>query len=202
MATVRLKIDHSALDAAVTRLLGNDPRVKEAAEKQFLTTFHAAKQSMLQQFDAHNVTVELLQGPRAVNISRTLDGYGNLFAFIGFYEHTKPTEALRELLMGISGRPTVYRDRKWYFRVDIPTDADIAAATPMPWERGSWALQVERAGGISGLSHFLYKKWRGLNSRSGMGMQLPYEYLEDISFKPVPYLSEILGHFRERLNNK
>jgi hypothetical protein len=110
-----------------------------------------------------------------------------------------PTAPLRDLLdIATTFRQTVYRDRKWYFQIETPSKKALEKASPMPWERGnSWAFGVER--GISGLSHFMYKRWGG--GRSGSGFQLPYENLEDAHFRPTPYLTQILANFRDRINN-
>lgn len=195
--SVSLKLDHRAIQRKIDRALENSPVVRRLAYKRAYGIFLGAKRAMLREFDRHIITQEIEAGPNAVNMSGTLDGYGNLFSFIGFYDGSNPTEQLRNLLDSATDfRQTVCRNRAWYFRVTLPTQDAIAKASPMPWEEGnSWAFAVESY--ISGLSHYLYKRWAG--SRSGMGAQLPYEYLEDITFSGRPYISEILRSFRERI---
>jgi len=201
-ATVSLKIDKAAIRRKLERAVAHSPAIKRLAYKKAYGIFSHAKRMMLREFDRHPVTQEILEGPRALNLTGTLDGYGNLFSFIGFEAGTKPTEILRELLeLGTAIRPTVFRNHAWYFRVRIPSRDAIAEATPMPWERGnSWAFGIETF--ISGLSHYMYKKWYGKESRSGMGLQLPYENLEDAAFTSHPYMTEILRNFRMRVNQK
>lgn len=198
-AVVSLKLDQSSIRAKIDKALANSASVRRAAYKKAYGIFYNAKRTMIAEFDRHPITQEIDAGPRAVNISNTLDGYGNLFSFIGFHEGDRPTEPLRWLLENISMQQTVYRNRKWYFKVRIPNKEDIALVTPMPWEQGnSWALAVESY--ISGLSHYMYRRWGG--GRSGMGIQLPEEnWGEDITFVGTPYMSQILEHFRERVNN-
>jgi hypothetical protein len=201
MPSYILKLNKAAINAEFTKALGRSPEVKLAANKQFRIMFLSAKRAMLKEFDRHPVTAELDAGPNAKNISGTLDGYGNLFSFIGFEAGSNPTADLRTLLdIATNFRQTVYLNRGWYFRLETPSKESIASVTNMPWEIGnSWALQIEKAGGISGLSNYLYTKWEG--GRSKKGVQLPYENQEDLAFVPTPYLTEILANFRDRMNN-
>jgi hypothetical protein len=185
--------------ALMERAVANSSKVRRAAYNKAFGVFSEAKRGMLREFDRHLVTQEIEGGPTADNMSGTLGGYGNLFSFIGFYQGDKPTEPLRWLLEQTSLRQTVYRNGKWYFRVSIPSKEDVELATPMPWEIGnSWAYAVETM--ISGLSHYMYK-WSE-RSRSGTGIQLPWENLEDAAFKGTPYITEILQTFRERINTE
>jgi hypothetical protein len=198
MPSYSLKLNLSELDKQIQTFIGKSPKVKEAAAKQFSLFFITQKRLLLQEFDRHPVTVEIQRGPRAVNISNTLDGYGNLFSFIGFELGSKPAQELKELLEnGINFRQTVYRNGGWYFRIDVPTKIEIENITQMPWEAGnSWAFGIEK--GISGLSHYMFKKWE--NGRSHYGFELPYTNMEDAIFKTRPYISEILANFRNRIN--
>ena len=200
MPSYSLKIDYASIKRKLDVAISNSPAVRRVAWKHAFGIFSAAKRTMLREFDRHDVTAELKAGPRGLNISDTLEGYGNLFSFIGFPSGDDPTEGLRQLLEeGTELRQTVYRNGAWYFRASLPSKEAIEGVTQMPWESGnSWAYAVETY--ISGLSHYLYKKWAG--SRSGMGVQLPYEHLEDIVFQPHPYITEILRNFRERINGE
>lgn len=198
MPSYTLKINRASINAKITKALSQE-KFQKAAYKKAFSHFLRAKNSMLKQFNEHPITVEIEMGPKGVNFSNTLDGYGNLFAFIGFNDDERPTENLRTLLENLTLiRPTVYRNRSWYFRISTPSREEIESETQMPWERGSsWAYSVES--NISGLSHFMYKQWSG--SRSGTGFQLPYENLEEATFSARPYMSEILASFRRKINN-
>lgn len=195
---VSVKLDQNAIKNKINKALGNSVAVKRLAYNKAFGVFRTAQRIMLQEFDRNIITQELLAGPRGVNMSDTLDGYGNLFSFIGFYAGDRPTERLRILLeMGTTFQQTVYRNGAWYFRVFLPNREAIENVTQMPWEEGnSWAYAVESE--ISGLSHYMYKRWGG--SRSGTGFQLPYENWEGLTFKGRPYITEILNSFRNRVN--
>lgn len=195
--SVRITLDKLKWKAVLDRATTASSTVRRAAYDKAFGIFNRAKRSMLREFDRHLVTQELEAGPTADNMSGTLGGYGNLFSFIGFYQGDKPTEMLRWLLEQTDFRQTVYRNGKWYFKVSVPAREDVEMATQMPWEIGnSWAYAVES--NISGLSHYMYKFSE--RSRSGTGLQLPWENLEDASFQGTPYITEILGNFRERIN--
>lgn len=197
-AVVKLKLDNAALQRKIDKALANSVAVKRAAYNKAYGIFRSAKRAMIAAFDRHPITQEIEAGPTAMNFSGTLGGYGNLFSFIGFHDGDRPTEPLRWLLEQVSMEQTVYRNRKWYFRVRVPDSRDVESVTPMPWEVGnSWALAVEHY--ISGLSHYMYT--RSVASRSGMGIQLPDEnWGADLPFEGKEYISEILKNFRERIN--
>lgn len=197
--SVSLRLDHEAIRKKIDKALADSPSIKRLAYKKAYGVFYSAKRAMLKEFDRHNITQELLAGPNAVNISGTLDGYGNLFSFIGFERGDAPTERLRTLLdLSTSFEQTIFRNRAWYFRVSLPNRTTIEGVTQMPWERGnSWAYGVENY--ISGLSNYLYTQWD--KGRSGMGLQLrDYDYTEGATFSGQPYITEILDNFRKRIN--
>lgn len=198
MPSYKIQINRASIKAKIDAVLSSD-KFRRVAYQEAYSYFRRAHNSMMKQFNEHPITAEIDAGPRAVNISNTLDGYGNLFSFIGFDSNDEPTQRLREMLENVQFRQTVYRNRNWYFKVSAPSRQDIENVTPMPWEPGnSWAYAVERD--ISGASHYMYKKWEA--GRSGTGFQLPYENMEDLTFQPQPYISEILANFREKINNK
>lgn len=197
--TAHLKLDHAAIRKKIDAAMGTAVSVKRAAYKKAYGIYWNAKRTMMKEFDRHPVTLEIESGPTAVNMSDTLGGYGNLFSFIGFEAGSNPVEELRQLLSSVEFRQTQFRNRMWHFRVGIPSKADVEHVTPMPWEGGnSWAIGIEK--GISGLSHYMYIRWEG--SRSGTGLQLPYDNWEDLQFNTQPYITEILNNFRSRINKE
>ena len=194
---VSLRLNQDSIKKKIDMAIANSSQIRAMAMTKAFGIFSRLKRSMLKEFDRHPITMEIDAGPSAENITNTLGGYGNLFSFIGFEAGDNPTERLREILeIGTTLQQTIYRQGVWYFRVHLPDRASIEQASQMPWEPGnSWAYAVERY--ISGLSFYLYKAWAG--SRSGAGIQLPYEYLEDATFSGQPYITEILQHFREKV---
>lgn len=153
---------------------------------------------MLKEFDKHPVTAEIRAGPRALDYSGATDGYGNLYAFLGFEEGSHPITELRDLLeTGTQFRQTAFRNNTWYFRIQAPSKKAIEDITEMDWGSGdSWVNAVEK--GLDNITMFIYKKKYG---RSKAGFQAAYEVNEDLEFKAQPYLTEIMSNFRNRINN-
>jgi hypothetical protein len=199
MPSYSLRIDYDAVRRKVNAAVAKSPASRRAAYDLAYTYFIRAKNAMLRQFNEHPITEEIESGRNAVNLSGTLDGYGNLFSFIGFPSDERPVADLRALLQeSVTFRQTIFRDMTFYFRVSVPDRQDVEAASQMPWEPGnSWAYEVER--GISGANHYMYKKW--LQGRSKTGVQIPVENMEDLTFSPKPYITEILQDFRDSINN-
>jgi len=198
MATLQMKVDRSAIEAKIRAAL--EKKGQPVAEKIAQVVFKRAYKAMIKDFDQHPITAELRAGPQAVNFSDTLGGYGNLFSYIGFEDGSTPTAPLRDVIeLGTNIRFTVFRNNAWYFKIQTPSKDAIEAITPMPWEAGnSWAYAVE--GGMSNLSHYLYKKTS--KSRSGTGIQVPdWEINDDLEFRGTKYLTEIFEKFRDRINN-
>lgn len=198
MATLGMKINRESIEAKIKLAL--EKKGQPVAEKIANQIFRRAHRAMLREFDRHPITAELLAGPRGINFSDTLDGYGNLFSFIGFEAGSNPTGPLRDVIeLGTNINYTVFRNNAWYFRIRTPSRDAIEAVTPMPWEGGnSWAFAVEK--GMSNLSNYLYKKTS--KSRSGTGIQVgDFEVNDDIQFNRTKYLSEIFDNFRDKINN-
>ena len=197
---ITMKVDKAKIEKAIGKQLGQSRVLKAQANKVFFGIFDRSKRLMLQEFDRHPVTQEIKEGPTAYNDSETLNGYGNLFSFIGFEEGSDPTELLRAILYAdTTYNQTQYKNGQWLFRVKIPARSVIKDATEMPWEQGnSWAEGIEE--GISGLSHYMYKHWD--NGLSKEGFQLPWENQSYLEFHPRMYLTEILENFRKDLKDK
>ena len=79
----------------------------------------------------------------------------------------------------------------------LPTMDQVYAASPMPWEGGSWVKGVEE--GMSNFGFYMYKKFSG--GRSGMGLQADHELRKAI-FTPKQYVSEILNNFKHIVKNR
>ena len=81
----RLPADvQQALKRQAPRLLKNN--FKRTLEKDF----RKLKQRMISDFLNDPITMEIMAGPNSPNISGSLDGVSNLFAFIGFEQGDDP----------------------------------------------------------------------------------------------------------------
>ena len=204
------KYDRNSIFAKVRKSSAFQKKTLEHAQLNFNTS----KKRLLKNFDQHEVTLEIGAGPDASNISGRLDGYGNLFSFIGFHSGTHPISALRQFLnerirLNPSATKTIVRGQSSKivskYQVMYPSLNDIAAVTPMPWEGGSWAINIER--GISGFSSYLYQL--SDKSRSGRGSQAKVsshgvsanQKIRGGSYRPAPYLSAIMQDFMADFSN-
>ena len=185
----------------VVKSLGKNGAFKREAFSRVQKEFEKKKTTLIESFNSHPVTKEIEGGPTTSNESGTLGGYGNLYSFIGFMAGTAPTHQLRSLLQKrtrLKKNPKISsRGKKMSitYIVETPSEAEITAVTPMPWEGGrSWAYGIER--GISGLGFYVYKKWK--TSRSGDGIQSQKKQ-RSARFKQRGYLSEIWRDFTRRL---
>lgn len=169
---------------------------KTRINKEFKTRFDKLKEDMIKEFLSHPVTVELLSGPYGTNISGTLGGVSNLFAFIGFSTNDNPIEPILQILQSMD-----YQDKGpsgknvgKVFRVNIPTPEDIFAITPMPWATGrSWAKGIET--GISGIGYLLNKSSK--SSRSGVAIQADRK-VRSGRFQNTPYISALLKKYQKK----
>lgn len=151
------------------------------------------KREYLNNINNHPVSQELMAGPDSENISRTLDGEGNLYTFIGFNQGEKPIEDLTDLIdKNTRIEKGEFKDGVFNFRVSSPSLEELQTFTPMPFEGGnSWLKSIEK--GISGFSNYLY----GLmfaSSRSGRGIQSQNK-VRKASYKPVKYFSLLYKDF-------
>ena len=172
-------------------------KFKSIAQIKMDKIFSKAYKRLLEDFNNHPVTKEIEEGPLASNISDTIGGgYGNLYSFIGFdINKENPIIPLRKLLeRSLLVIPTIRRESNWYFKVMLPDEINIHNVTKMQWEDASWAEGIEE--GISGINNYMFAHWDGGFSKEGF--QLKYQNLSNIGFKPTPYLTAILMHFREK----
>ena len=198
------------------KALKTNKRALNFAFDKALDRFGDLKEKMLEEFDEHPITQELIEGSNdplgAENISNTLHGRGNLFTFIGFQRGTNPVEGVRE----ISDNFTTLRKApdvsdtdtgiRFKFPISVPSRDELEDATPMPWGTAkSWFFRVEK-GGIRGLNYYIY--WKMIDneevSRSGAGTMAKTRdgkrlvKLRDLEFQPMPYFTPILKKFIEK----
>ncbi|HAI43903.1 MAG TPA: hypothetical protein DCM40_40310 [Maribacter sp.] len=170
--------------------------VRKDFERETKEKFKRIKQEMIKEFLGHPVTIEIMEGPSAANISGTLQGVTNLFAFIGFDEGDQPVLPIITLL---ESTDILYRKEVRTkglgvsFDISFPTAEEIFAITPLPWATGrSWAEGIER--GISGLGYLLRKS----GGRSGAAVQSRVNKVRGGRFQNLPYISSFIKKYRKR----
>mgnify|MGYP003628316356 CR=1 FL=1 len=175
------------------------PRVmRKDLERVAREKFKKIKQEMIQEFLSNPITQEIMAGPDGSNISGTLGGVSNLFAFIGFDQGEQPIVPILALLENVTleyERPTKRLGMGIIFKASLPVAQDIFAVTPLPWATGrSWAEGIER--GLSGLGYLL-KKNKG---RSGAAVQSRVK-VRGGGFSNSPYISALILKYRKRFED-
>ena len=167
---------------------------KKDFQNVFKKRFEETKREMIEEFMSHPVTIELLGGASSSNISGTLGGQSNLFAFIGFNTSDKPIEPILNILESTSFKDAGESNSGRRFTLMLPTSEEIFAATPMPWAAGrSWAKGIEK--GISGLGYLLNKSTS--SSRSGVAIQADKK-VRTARFNNVQYISALLNKYKKK----
>ena len=168
-------------------------------EKEIKDKFKKIKNELIKEFLADPVTIEILQGARGSNISGTLGGVSNLFAFIGFDSGEQPISPILQSLENIQityNKEIRKRGIGVEFDVSIPTAQDIFAITPLPWASGrSWAEGIER--GLSGLGYLLRKD----GGRSGAAVQSRVNKVRSGRFQNRPYISALIKKYTKRFED-
>ena len=166
-------------------------------DKEVRKKFKEIKQEMIREFLANPITQEIMSGAGGTNISGTLGGVSNLFAFIGFDQGSDPIAPILALLESVTleyqsdiKNPT--KGLGVNFKVNLPLPEDIFAITPLPWATGrSWAEGIER--GLSGLGHLLQKN----KGRSGAAIQTSVK-VRGGGFQNGPYISAFLREYKKK----
>jgi hypothetical protein len=171
-------------------------KIKNPVTKQVQKKFNIIKKEMIKEFMSLPVTQEILQGPGGVNISGTLDGVSNLFAFIGFDRGEQPVLPIIQALENTNIRydKPLKKGKKIgaVYNITLPTAQQIFSITPLPWATGrSWAQGIEV--GISGLGYLLRKN----KGRSGAAIQSRVK-VRGGRFKNTSYISAFIKKYRKR----
>lgn len=180
--------------------LASNHEVQREIRKVAVVTVEEAKNALINDFENHPVSQEISSGPNASNISGTLDGYGNLFSFIGFDVGSAPIDNFKKFLSNkirLSNRaPRISSSGGGFsldFEIDGPTNEEIKENSRMPWESGrSWVLGIER--GISGFSSFISKRL----GRSGGGIQSKGAARSG-SYRRTSYWSKLWSQFAQNI---
>lgn len=159
------------------------------------------QRELIEEFESHPVTVEIDNGPTASNTSNTLNGYGNLYSFIGFEE--PPLKNIRDILykdIKISVKYTnpLYENLRITLQ-NAPDIEKIFRATPLPWATDSWARRIEL--GLSGFGNYLNKRESSPSSRSGFGFQVE-DKMRGGKFRNTSYISKMLKNFNRKLSKR
>jgi len=191
----KLPLDvQQAIKRQAPRLLKKD--FKRLVEKDF----RKLKQRMIKEFLENPITMEIMGGPSSPNLSGSLDGVTNLFAFIGFDQGEDPIgpilARLEETHIQFDKLITASSSKMGMeFKVTLPTAEEIFAITPLPWASGrSWAQGIER--GLSGLGYLLRKN----EGRSGAAIQSRVK-VRGGRFKNRPYISAFLRKYKMKFED-
>ena len=173
----------------------------------FKSKFDSNKRLLMKDLQNHPVTQELNDGPLAE--SRFINNIdGNLFSFIGFQAGTEPVEPI-ETLMETTLKPlqrpksmVFFSDKINYrFEYRAPVVSDVYKVTEYPdnWNPGSWVRGLEK-GIIPGLANYVFRRSKTFtSSRSGPAIQLQRFKGGSNGIGAIPYISEILDTFIERM---
>jgi|TARA_B100000902_G_scaffold384920_1_gene425631 hypothetical protein len=172
-------------------------QLRKDAEKIIRDKFKKIKQEMIKEFLSDPVTMEIMSGPSSTNISGTLGGVSNLFAFIGFDQGDQPIAPILNSLENVN---FIYNKELKKgnqigvsFNVFLPTAEEIFSITPLPWATGrSWAQGIER--GLSGLGYLLRKE----GGRSGAAVQSRVNKVRGGRFQNRPYISSFINKYKKR----
>mgnify|MGYP001167693675 FL=1 len=168
-------------------------------EKEIKDKFKKIKNELIKEFLSDPVTIEILQGSGGTNISGTLGGVSNLFAFIGFSSGEQPISPILQSLENIQityNKEIRKRGIGVEFDVSMPTAQDIFSITPLPWASGrSWAEGIER--GLSGLGYLLRKD----GGRSGAAVQSRVNKIRSGRFQNRPYISALIKKYTKRFED-
>ena len=196
---MKVTINESKLKKIMDSQVG--PIVGKIAEKKIRDGVEKARRQMIKEFENHPITKEIEGGPDAYNRSGTLNGYGNLFSFIGFEYGMDPIAPIRNILskaLTIRSIPSNQKSMINKFIVELPSKEEIFAASPNPWAAGrSWAQGIEQ--GMSGFGQYIYEQNETLaKSRSGPAVQGDQKFRGG-SYSNTKYLSEILRNLEKNI---
>jgi len=115
------------------------------------SNFEKHKESFMEDFDNHPITVQMLAGAENPGMNfpgGPLGGVSNLFAFMGFKDGEDPAHKLRNMLIKYIVLLKNYRVKTspkgiiYTHRVKMPSMEDIYSTTPMRWTSRSWIKRV------------------------------------------------------------
>ena len=187
-----------AFDKSVSRQVAQ--LIKDDFEKRIEKSFSNIKDAMIRELMNHPITKEIQEGAGASNSSGTLNGYGNLFSFIGFESGSSPIDPIIEQFDKTVIQFRQLTDDGPVWNIYMPAPEDIWEVTPMPWAEGrSWAKGIEN--GISGVGWYLFNRDKDIpQSRSGPAIQTKSKIVSKVRFKNVKYISDILSRYEKKFS--
>jgi len=195
-----VSINKAALLKEVT--VGNNGKITGREIRKYVyPIMEEARADLIRDFHSHSITQEIKSGANASNSSGTLNGYGNLFSFIGFNKGDDPTVPIENILRErLNVKVRAAGNGKFKITLtNAPSKQEIFSVTPIPWASGSsWAEGMEK--GISNLGSFLYREGgvrgssSGSFSRSGTGIQVKNR-LRSSNLKTGDYISGMIQKF-------
>jgi len=170
--------------------------LRKVLEAKIRPLFNQLRQDMLDELENHPITEEINMGPKLNWSSKFLNGYGDLYSFIGFDRNDDPIKPIRQLFAGLRLFSVTSKGLNYKFEIrNFPTREDIRDVTPMPWAQGrSWALGIEE--GTSGLGRYLNIQYD--DGRSGAGIQAKNIKNLRGAFQTTPYITPILKKYRAK----
>lgn len=175
-------------------------------------TFEEKKGELLENFDNHEVTRELEDGPDASSSFIDTNHGGNLYSLIGFGEGENPTDELRDVLeknikLNLSQTKREVKSNIIEFKtsVIIPTISDvneeIGKRVKLKWTSRPFTDLIEK--GITGFSKYLFRSEGFGNGVSESGTAIETKKaLRQGSVPRIRYISDILKKFRDSILRK
>lgn len=168
------------------------------------------KQDLINDFLNHPVTQDIIAGskdPTAnTDISNSLGGVSNLFAFIGFDRGSDPIQPILEVFdkqfaLEKRGAPHIAGGLKYSIKTPTPQEVFDVNVTPMPWNKGrSWAQGIEL--GISGLNQLIrLHADADVKSKSGGAIQSKRNRVRPGKYQNQKYISFLLNEYKKRARN-
>lgn len=181
-------------------------RYQALAKNAANTKFIFAHQQMMEDFDEHPVTKEMMAGPEASESVGGILSYGNLPAFLGNEDSRGDVKKLREIFENINlsnSRPKIIQTSKeitYSFKISVPDVEDIyrKSEDSSYWSSKSWVELVEN--GVSNLGAFIFSLLGYPSSVSGTGLQRGKARANQRRSPKVKYVTEILNKFKSKFN--
>lgn len=127
-----------------------------------------AKEHLKYQVISHPISQEIAAGPNATTTFSALQGWGNLYGFLGFEQGQDPIgDILDEIESSVGYTVKRVGKGKYVAEVYAPSEDQFDGVAELPWLGGSNWVKLIARGAIPGLPNFLPND----GGRSGGGIQ-------------------------------